>query len=57
MPAGRHDLLARGLVRLARDPTERARLGAEAAQRADRYDIADAARRVEALYAEVVAAR
>jgi glycosyltransferase involved in cell wall biosynthesis len=55
VPAGSPDDLAAAYVRLARDVAERARLGEAAAVRAEAFDIARTARRLEARYRSLVA--
>jgi glycosyltransferase involved in cell wall biosynthesis len=54
VPPGDPTALANGYLRLARDPAERARLGAAAAVRAEAFDIARTARVLEARYRSLV---
>jgi glycosyltransferase involved in cell wall biosynthesis len=48
------DALATALVQVACDPTARAAMGEAASRRADRYDVTNAVRRMEAIYRDVV---
>ncbi|MCU0268924.1 MAG: glycosyltransferase [Acidimicrobiales bacterium] len=57
VPVGRPDLLAAAYVALARDPARRSRLSGAARARSGAFTIDPAARRLEALYVELAAAR
>lgn len=57
VPPNRPDLLADRLVELVLDAERRTAMGASAAGRADRYDVTDAVRRTEDIYARVVSGR
>jgi glycosyltransferase involved in cell wall biosynthesis len=54
VPAGRPEALATAIGELAREPEQRAALGAAAARRARDFDIERAARHLESLYAEIL---
>ncbi len=57
VPAGRPELLAAAYVALARDPDRRSRMGAAAAARSARFDVATAAARLTAIYRDLAASR
>ncbi len=57
VPPGRPDLLAEALRRVAGDASTRARLGAAASKRSEVFEVRVAARAIESVYAEVLAAR
>ncbi|MCZ7535483.1 MAG: glycosyltransferase [Acidimicrobiia bacterium] len=55
VPPGRPDLLAAAIASLAVDPERRVQMGAAASLRAESFDIANAVRRIEEIYEEVLA--
>jgi glycosyltransferase involved in cell wall biosynthesis len=57
VPPQRPDLLAEAVGRVARDPSLRARLGAASLARSAVFDVRNASRAIEAVYAELLADR
>jgi glycosyltransferase involved in cell wall biosynthesis len=57
VPAGRADLLAEAVSRLARDGTLRARLARASLARSALFDVRNAAQSIESVYTELLDAR
>jgi glycosyltransferase involved in cell wall biosynthesis len=57
VPAGRADLLAEAVIRVAKDPALRSRLAEASLARSALFDVRDAAQSIESVYTELLDAR